>query len=48
MKNVFTFAASILFVDPEDLRYHGRSLQRLWYAAALAAMFGLSCLSENM
>jgi hypothetical protein len=47
MKNVFTFAASILFVDPSELKYHGRSLQRVWYIAALAAMFGLSCLSGN-
>lgn len=48
MKNVFTFAASILFVDPSELKYHGRSLQRLWYAGAVAAMLGLSCLSGSM
>lgn len=48
MKNVFTFAASILFVDPSELKYHGRSLQRLWYAGAVVAMLGLSCLSGSM
>ena len=48
MKNVFSFVASILFVDPSELKYHGRSLQRLWYATALAAMFGLSCISGKM
>jgi len=46
-KSVFA-AISVVFVDPEDLRYHGRSLQRLWYAGAVAAMLGLSCLSGSM
>jgi len=47
MKKFFGFVA-VVFVDPEDLRYHGRSLQRLWYAGAVAAMLGLSCLSGSM
>lgn len=44
-KSVFA-VISVVFVEPSELRYHGRSLQRLWYIAALAAMFGLSCLSN--
>lgn len=44
-KSVFAIVVSVLFV--EDPQFHGRSLQRLWYIAALAAMFGLSCLSGN-
>ena len=45
MFNKILAVISIIFVDPEELRYRGRSLRRVWFMVAIAIMILLSCIS---
>jgi len=43
LNNIFA-AISIIFVEPSELQYHGRSLKRVWYAVVFSIMLLFSCL----